>query len=108
MGALFEDLRLFTINGGTSTRLEIGGEIDLGSVDALRDELGMIVESGTGNVEVDMSAVSFCDSTGLCALIAARQHLDTRGRRLSIINASSHVARLLDVSGLTDSLSSTG
>ncbi len=108
MGALFEELRLFTINGGKCTRLEVGGEIDLGSVDALRDELVMIVESGTGDVEIDMSAVSFCDSTGLCALIIARQHLHSSGRRLRIINASSHVARLLDVSGLTDNLCAAG
>ena len=53
----------------------------------------MLVESGNGDVDVDMSQVGFCDSTGLCVLITARQQLHDTGRRLRIINpspASSH------------------
>ncbi len=107
MSALFEDLRLFITNGGSCSRLDVGGEIDLGSACALRDRLTMLVESGTGDVEIDMSQVGFCDSTGLSVLITARQQLHDTGRRLTIVNPSLAVTRLFELTGLTDFLTSS-
>ena len=65
MSDLFEALRLFIINAGSIARLEVGGELDLATVDALREHLDLLVESGTGDVEVDMARVTFCDATAL-------------------------------------------
>ena len=104
MGALSEELRLFTTNTAACTRLQIGGEIDLSTIAPLRDELAMIIGSGTGDLDIDMSAVTFCDSTGLCALITAQQQLQTNGRQLRIINPSTTVAHLLALTALTDTL----
>ena len=63
MSDLSEALRLFITNTARRSRLEVGGEIDLATVDALRDHLALLVESGTGDVDVDMAAVTFCDAT---------------------------------------------
>ena len=104
MDALSEDLRLFITNGGCSSRLDVGGEIDFASAGVLGDRLTMLVESGNGDVEVDMSQVDFCDSTGLCALITARQQLHDRGRRLRIVNPSTAVTRLFELAGLSSFL----
>ena len=64
----------------------------------------MLVESGNGDVDVDMSQVDFCDSTGLCVLITARQRVHDTGRRLRIINPSPAVTRLFELAGVTDFL----
>ena len=61
-----EALRLFISNVGSRSCLDVGGELDLGSVDDLGDHLDLLVTSGTGDVAVDMAAVTFCDATA-CA-----------------------------------------
>jgi anti-sigma B factor antagonist len=104
MGELCEELRLFTTNGGSRTRVDVSGEIDLSSADLLRDHLAMIIESGTGDVELDMSAVSFCDSTGMSTLITARHQLQARDRQLRVVNPSNRVSRTLQLAGVCDLL----
>src|SRR3954467_1513033 len=100
MSDLFEALRLFTTNASGRSRLEVGGEIDFATVDALRDHLDLLVASGTGDIDVDMAAVTFCDATVLRVLLAAHQTLNTCGRHIHVINASAPVTRLLRVTGL--------
>ena len=104
MSVLSEDLRLFTTNGGTQSRIDVAGELDLASVGLLRDHLAMIIESGIGDVDVDMSAVSFCDSTGVCTLLEARQQLLTEDRRLRVINPSKRVSRTFELAGVSNVL----
>ena len=104
MSDLSHDLRLFIVNRGSETRLEVGGELDLATIDALRDHLDVLIEAGTGAVFVDMSLVTFCDSTSLCALVAARQRLDEAHRSLTIVNPSPRVERLIRLAGLGDLL----
>ena len=57
MSELAQQLRLFITNTGPHARLEIGGELDLGNVHTLRDHLDLVVDAGTGNVDVDMTHV---------------------------------------------------
>ena len=104
MSELAQQLRLFITNTGPHARLEIGGELDLGNVHTLRDHLDLVVDAGTGNVDIDMTHVSFCDSTGLTALVNAHRQLHERGRALRIVEASPQVERLLAISGLDDML----
>ena len=105
MTELFEALRLFVMNSGSISRLEIGGQLDLATVDELRDHLDLLVESGTGDIHVDMALVSFCDATTLSALVAARNQLTTGDRRLSIVDASGRVVHLLQLTALDVMLS---
>jgi anti-sigma B factor antagonist len=97
---LSEALRLFITNNGPRSRLDVGGEIDLATIDALRDHLALLVEAGIGDVQVDMAAVTFCDATVLRVLLAARQTLDAYGRHLHIVNPSPCTLRLLELAGL--------
>ena len=107
MSELSEQLRLFITNTGPHARLDVGGELDLGNVHTLREHLDLVVEFGTGQVDVDMSQVTFCDSTGLAALLAAHDELAVRGRGLRVVNASAQVERLLTISGVDGVLRAT-
>jgi anti-sigma B factor antagonist len=100
MSDLSEALRLFITNTAPRSRLDVGGEIDLATIDALRDHLALLVESGTGDIDVDMAAVTFCDATVLRVLLAARQTLHAAGRHIQVINPSVPTARLLQLAGL--------
>jgi anti-sigma B factor antagonist len=104
MSDLSEAPRLFTTNVGRRSCLEVGGELDLATVDAFRDHLGLLVESGAGDVVVDMAAVTFCDATTLRVLVAADQRLRATCRRVQIVAASAPVVRLLELAGLDTTL----
>jgi anti-sigma B factor antagonist len=104
MSELIDQLRLFITNTGPHARLEVGGELDAGNVHTLQDHLGLVIAAGTGGVDVDMAGVTFCDSSGLAALVAAQRQLRDAGRVLCVVNASPQVERLLAISGLHDVL----
>ena len=104
MSDLSEGLRLFITNTAPRSRLDAGGEIDLATVEALHDHLALLVESGTGDIDVDMADVTFCDATVLRVLLAAHQALDAGGRRIQIINPSAPTLRLLQLAGLDTTL----
>ena len=103
MSDLFEALRLVIRNGGSIALLEVGGEVDLATLSALGDHLELLVEAGTGDVEVDMALVTFCDASGLSALVAAHQQLAAVGRTMRIVGASARVVRLLQLAALDSS-----
>ena len=100
MPDLFEALRLFITNSDDRARLDVGGELDVATVAAFRDHLELLVESVTGDVDVDMALVTFCDATTLTVLVDAHHRLDRLGRRLHVINGSPPVVRLLEVTAL--------
>src|SRR3954466_7042432 len=107
MSNLSEGPRLFITNTALRCRLEVGGEIDLATIGALRDHLAALVASGTGDVDVDMAGVEFCDATVLRVLLAARQTLEAGGRPLQVISPSASTARLLQLTGLDTTLLAT-
>jgi len=100
MSDLCEALRLFITKTGSRSRLVVGGEIDVATVDALRDHFALLVESGSGDIDVDMAAVTFCDATFLRVLLAARQDLHAGGRHIHVINPSPPTTRLLQLARL--------
>jgi anti-sigma B factor antagonist len=65
---------------GGRVRVTVGGELDLASAPALRD--AVLNELSAGNdVLLDISAVSFIDSTGLAAIVSVSNHAKSSGRR---------------------------
>ena len=99
MPQLSEALRIDISAIGRDVCLHLVGVVDLASCDVLRVALDACIREGAGDVRVDMSATSFCDSVGLCTLLAARQQLGASARRLRVVDPSPAVSRLLDLSG---------
>ena len=98
------DLRLTTARAGSEVLVEVAGELDLSTTEAFRAHLQGAIDAGTGDVALDLSAVSFCDSTALHALVDVRRRLVERGRRLRVVRPSRPVDRLLWLSGLAEAL----
>jgi anti-sigma B factor antagonist len=79
------------------TVVTLTGELDLDSVDTLQAALAQAANAGA--VDVDMSGVTFMDSSGLRGLIGAYKKLAADGRRLRIVEPSDRVVRLLKLTG---------
>jgi anti-sigma B factor antagonist len=75
------------------------GEIDMATVDPLRDALARASRSAEQDILVDLTAVRFIGSAGISALLQAQRALAGR-RRLALICPAGPVRRVLDLAGL--------
>ena len=82
----------------SQTILLVAGEIDLATRDQLRECLAPL----HGNVVVDLSAVTFLDSSGIATIVAQASRMADEGATLKLRGASSVVARVLHITGLDD------
>ncbi|MBP0456391.1 STAS domain-containing protein [Streptomyces bomunensis] len=97
---------LTTRQEGAAVVLAVGGELDLDTVAPLTEALGRAARDGAGQVVVlDLSGVTFADSTTVNVLLRAREDL---GDRLRIARPSAFLQRLFDVIGLEAALSVHG
>jgi anti-sigma B factor antagonist len=88
-------------SGGIAT-IELVGEIDIAAKPALCEfvEKQLGDDSVTG-VVVEVSRVTFLDSTGIGALIRCRREAETAGKTLRVHGVRGRVAAVLDLTGVT-------
>jgi anti-sigma B factor antagonist len=83
----------------------VSGEIDPATAPALAGELRALIFTGAPReLVVDLSGVTFIDSTGLRAVIDIHNLMRDRGGVLVLENLSGKARRLLEITGLTDHL----
>jgi anti-sigma B factor antagonist len=81
------------------------GEIDMATAPMLERELTSAIESGDGAVVLDLSEVTFFDSSGLRVAIVAHRDLGERDRRLAVVcDPQGNVRRTFALAGLADVL----
>lgn len=78
--------------------LMLDGVIDSHTADQLDETLVRIGD--TGDVELDLSAVTFVDSSGLRAIVAANGRLTEAGLELRLLAPQEPVRRLLAITNL--------
>ena len=88
-------------------RLAVHGGIDMATADDLTDAIAQAVAGGCAEVLVDLADVGFCDSTGIGAIVRARNAAAGEGATVQVINPCGPVYRVLDVTGMLDSLTDT-
>jgi anti-sigma B factor antagonist len=81
----------------------LSGEIDAHTAPALAAHFATLPQ-GDDDFTIDMSGVDFMDSSGLRVVIELHQRAEAETRRLLVRKPSSPVARLLEISGLSDHL----
>ncbi|MEU7020487.1 STAS domain-containing protein [Streptomyces sp. NPDC046203] len=67
------------------TVLRVRGELDLVTSPLIRKRVHAAVAGGRHDVVLDLSAVRFCDSSGVGVLIASRRLMRSCGGRLRLI-----------------------
>ena len=103
------DLRLRTRHRAaqsSATVVEVAGEIDLYSAPGLRAELGRAVETSDSapRIVVDLSGVTFLDSTGVGVLVGALKGAREAGGQLALCSAQARVRRVFEITGLIGAL----
>ena len=87
--------------GDARTVVAVIGEVDVGTAPDFEEELARAVDQGLGGgLVVDLSAVSFIDSTGLNALVRALERQRMAGGTLALVSDDSRVAMMLEVTRL--------
>ena len=76
------------------------GEIDLFTAPELKKVITEVIENGERRVAIDLSEVSFLDSTALGVLIGAVKRLRSRGGALAVVNTDSSIAKTFEITGL--------
>jgi anti-sigma B factor antagonist len=89
------------------TTLYAFGDVDIVSRDAFTEALVALVDRNRERAVVDLSDVTFMDSSGIHALLVARGHAENAGRTL-VVRPSAPVRRVLSVTGLLDVLNVDG
>lgn len=90
--------RCYPYNG--CTVVAVAGEIDLATAASFQEALGEAIAAEPAGIVVDLSAVTFMDSTGMGALVRARRRADEHGRSVALVGATAGVRRILDLTGL--------
>lgn len=78
--------------------LHVGGEVDIQFADELRDA-GLTTTADSG-LAMNLSEVSFIDSSGLAALIEINNTMGLQGQVLTLVAPSRSVRRILELTGL--------
>ncbi|MET7299153.1 STAS domain-containing protein [Embleya sp. NPDC005575] len=89
-------LRIRATIVGDRVLLRIGGELDIDTGPNLRRALDIALNTGARQVDVDMRNLTFCDSTGLHALLHARARALESGTRFGLAPGD-RLRRLLEV-----------
>ena len=92
-------------NDGGSVVVALAGDFDGNGVEEFRSCIDELIDSSNGAVLiVDLSDVTFIDSSGICALLEARRLVTREHRELQFEHLSAPASRLFELTGLTDVL----
>jgi anti-anti-sigma factor len=76
------------------------GSVDVSSARRLGGELGSVLASGVTTVIADMTATTFCDSSGARILVAACEQAAANDIEMRLVVPSAFVLRALALMGL--------
>jgi anti-sigma B factor antagonist len=84
---------------GQHVDIVVCGEVDLSTVEVLRDCLEAL-DGQWRRVVVDLSGVPFMDSTGISEIVACRERVRAGGGSVALRDPTSNVRRVLEITGL--------
>jgi anti-anti-sigma factor len=100
-----DQLAITTSVESKAARVALVGELDVVTASRVSDELAALADQSVKSVVVDVSELTFIDSTGLRALLAGRERLQAKTASFVLEGASGVVERVLELTGLRDLLS---
>lgn len=94
-------MKIMSRREGETVRLALAGELDLATGAVLRDALtGLLADDRAPHVLLDLKEITFCDSSGVEALVQARITALEHGRTIGLANAHGITARSLQITGV--------
>jgi anti-anti-sigma factor len=80
-------------------KIALTGALDLATVPLLEGHLAPFENDGVAAIMVDLRDLAFTDTTGMRALMGAKDRVATSGRRLILVGARPFVRRVFSLSG---------
>jgi len=80
------------------------GELDLSTVAKVQEELRRVEASAPTTLVMDLSKLTFLDSTGLRCIVTADERARDEGRRMVIVRGPDAVQRVFSITKLDDRL----
>jgi anti-sigma B factor antagonist len=88
--------------------VSVFGEVDVATSDVLFETLvDALADARTDRVEVDLSALTLLDASGVGVLLAAQNRARTNGKHLEVSGASGVPLRVLEITGVLKYFTST-
>ena len=97
-------LSIVTSANGDSRVIRVCGEVDVSNKDELNAAVMSAQSEGVREVEVDLTEVSYIDSSGIGVLVAAAHRASDAGARFFVSNPQRNVARVLTMLGMGEEL----
>lgn len=94
------DLTVVVEMHGERALVRVSGSIDVYAAPAFRDRLERELDAGNSNLLVDLSEVSFLDSTGLSVLVGRLKHARHDGGQLELVCPEGRVRQAFVITGL--------
>ena len=80
------------------------GELDLSTVAKVQEELRRVEANSPATLVVDLSKLTFLDSTGLRCIVTADERARAAGRRIVIVRGPDPVQRVFAITRLEERL----
>ncbi|HZF89048.1 STAS domain-containing protein [Streptomyces sp.] len=93
-------LQITTRDAVTGPVLEIAGELDYTNTAELQDRLTALPLRPGQRLVLDLGGMRFCDSSGISALIAVRNHAHAAQADFALAAVPDHTLRVLRIVGL--------
>jgi anti-sigma B factor antagonist len=87
---------------GAGAVVTVEGELDVATAPRLHAELAALVLKTGQVLVVDLAGVTFCDSSGISALIAARNVAEAAGAAIALAALPARLSRTFGLIGLAD------
>jgi anti-anti-sigma factor len=97
-------LEVETVEGDGLVRLVLQGELDLSTVSKVEEELRRAEAAEPALLALDLSQLTFLDSTGLRLIVTADQRAREQGRRLAVVKGPDPVQRVFAITRLDERL----
>lgn len=88
------------LQDGAHGLIVLAGEVDIYTAPRFKESLLELLDAGACKLVVDLSAVTFIDSTALGVLIGALRRVNDAGGTMSLVVATPAVERVLAITGL--------
>jgi anti-anti-sigma factor len=87
-------------HGGTDrTLISLTGEIDVDSTPLLRETVASCLLDGVRGIDIDLTAVTFCDCSGVNALLSAARRAAAAGGTVRVHHPPPMLVRLFALTG---------
>lgn len=91
-----------TTENGSATVVAVTGELDVSTAPELEERLQQLIDGGSADLVVDLSAIDFLDSTGLGVMVKALKWAREAGGGLRVVATEERITKVFTITGLDE------